>query len=114
MPNAVTSSPGLAFLLATIGAFGEDGWQDYWAALKRNGVQVADGWSDAYYDRLLRWRRRRAAPDRRCRTRRHRRSPCPEGGTEPTTGALLDTCFRQVEYAGRARRVRPTRPARRS
>ena len=24
----------------------------------------------------------------------------PEGGTEPTTGALLDTCFRQTEYAG--------------
>jgi thiamine transport system substrate-binding protein len=24
----------------------------------------------------------------------------PEGGDEPTTSALLDTCFRQVEYAG--------------
>ena len=24
----------------------------------------------------------------------------PEGGDVPTTGALLDTCFRQVEYAG--------------
>ena len=24
----------------------------------------------------------------------------PEGGTKPTTSALLDTCFRQVEYAG--------------
>ena len=24
----------------------------------------------------------------------------PEGGGKPTTSALLDTCFRQVEYAG--------------
>ena len=24
----------------------------------------------------------------------------PKGGTAPTTSALLDTCFRQVEYAG--------------
>ena len=24
----------------------------------------------------------------------------PEGKTRPTTSALLDTCFRQVEYAG--------------
>ena len=24
----------------------------------------------------------------------------PKGGEEPTTSALLDTCFRQVEYAG--------------
>jgi thiamine transport system substrate-binding protein len=24
----------------------------------------------------------------------------PKGGSKPTTSALLDTCFRQVEYAG--------------
>src|SRR5699024_10090964 len=24
----------------------------------------------------------------------------PEGASEPATGALLDTCFRQTEYAG--------------
>ncbi|MEW5830592.1 MAG: thiamine ABC transporter substrate-binding protein, partial [Chloroflexota bacterium] len=32
--NPATSSPGLAFLLATIAKFGEDGYLDYWAALR--------------------------------------------------------------------------------
>ena len=50
--NAATSSPGLAFLLATIGHFGTEGsytWLDYWKALRANDVLVVDGWSDAYY-----------------------------------------------------------------
>src|SRR5687767_9089797 len=34
--NPATSSPGLAFLLATIGHFGEDGYLDYWQALRDN------------------------------------------------------------------------------
>ncbi|MGH9275528.1 MAG: thiamine ABC transporter substrate-binding protein, partial [Acidimicrobiales bacterium] len=28
--NPATSSPGLAFLLATVDAFGDDGWQQWW------------------------------------------------------------------------------------
>ena len=47
--NPATSSPGLAFLLATVAAFGEDGWADYWAALRDNDVTVASGWEEAYY-----------------------------------------------------------------
>ena len=47
--NPATSSPGLAFLLATIAKFGEDGYLDYWAALRDNGVKVVDGWETAYY-----------------------------------------------------------------
>ena len=50
--NPATSSPGLAFLLATVSAFGEDGdytWQDYWRDLQENEVLVTDGWTDAYY-----------------------------------------------------------------
>jgi thiamine transport system substrate-binding protein len=47
--DPTTSSPGLQFLVTTIAYFGEDGWQDYWRALKENGVLVTDGWSDAYY-----------------------------------------------------------------
>src|SRR5690606_25169736 len=38
--GASTSSPGLAFLLATIAEFGETGWQDYWADLVANDVKV--------------------------------------------------------------------------
>lgn len=48
--NPATSSPGLAFLLATIGYFGEDGYLDFWAALRDNDVLVTDGWSTAYYE----------------------------------------------------------------
>ncbi len=48
--NPASSSPGLAFLLATIAHFGEDGYLDYWQALRENDVLVTDGWSSAYYD----------------------------------------------------------------
>jgi thiamine transport system substrate-binding protein len=50
--NAATSSPGLAFLLATVGHFGETGdytYLDYWADLRGNDVLVTDGWEDAYW-----------------------------------------------------------------
>ena len=50
--NPATSSPGLAFLLATIAEFGDDedyNWIDYWSDLRDNDVLVADGWTDAYY-----------------------------------------------------------------
>ena len=50
--NPATSSPGLAFLLATIATFGEDpetGWQAFWKGLRENGVQVTAGWEEAYY-----------------------------------------------------------------
>ena len=30
--NPATSSPGLAFLLATIAEYGDDGWHDYWSS----------------------------------------------------------------------------------
>lgn len=47
--NPATSTPGLAFLLTTIEAFGEDGYLAYWQALVDNEVLVVNGWSEAYY-----------------------------------------------------------------
>ncbi len=47
--NPATSSPGLAFLLATIAKYGDPGYLDFWAALRDNGVTVVDGWNTAYY-----------------------------------------------------------------
>ncbi len=47
--NPATSSPGMAFLLATIGRFGEDGYLDYWKKLRDNDVIIAGGWEDAYF-----------------------------------------------------------------
>ncbi|MCG2799528.1 MAG: thiamine ABC transporter substrate-binding protein [Cellulomonas sp.] len=99
VPSPVTSSPGFAFLLATIGAFGVDGWQDYWTALEANGVQVANGWTDAYETDFTAGGGNGSRPI----VLSYASSPpftIADGATEPTTGALLDTCFRQTEYAG--------------
>ncbi len=49
VPSPITSSPGLAFMLATIAEFGESGWGEYWQQLKQNGLLVVDGWNEAYY-----------------------------------------------------------------
>ncbi|WP_024303727.1 thiamine ABC transporter substrate binding subunit [Pseudogulbenkiania sp. MAI-1] len=47
--NPATSSPGLAFLLATIKGMGEEQAFAWWGRLRDNGVKVAKGWSEAYY-----------------------------------------------------------------
>ena len=47
--NPATSSTGYAFLLATIGAMGEERAFDWWARMRQGGVKVAKGWSEAYY-----------------------------------------------------------------
>ncbi len=48
--NPATSSPGLAFLLTTVGYFGDPGYLDFWRALRENDVLVTDGWSEAYFE----------------------------------------------------------------
>lgn len=66
--NPATSSPGLAFLLATVASFGdaaagvtgsatdwEGDWLEFWAALRDNGVEVSDGWTEAYYTLFSRY-----------------------------------------------------------
>lgn len=97
-PGATTSSPGLAFLLATIAAEG-DGWQAYWKKLMANGTKITAGWSDAYE---VDFTAGGGKGDRPIVTSYSSSPPftIPQGKTEPTTHALLDTCFRQVEYAG--------------
>jgi thiamine transport system substrate-binding protein len=47
--NPSTSSTGEAFLLSTISALGEKGAFDFWARLRKNGLKVAKGWTEAYY-----------------------------------------------------------------
>jgi thiamine transport system substrate-binding protein len=98
-PNPATSSPGFAFLLATVAAKGDDGWQQYWKEQDANDVQVAADWSDAY---LSAFTAGGGNGDRPVVVSYDTSPPytVPEGGTEPTTVALLDTCFRQTEYAG--------------
>jgi thiamine transport system substrate-binding protein len=50
--NPATSSPGLAFLLATISYFGEDHYLDFWQALRANDLLVTDGWNEAYFEQF--------------------------------------------------------------
>lgn len=52
--NPATSSPGYAFMLATVGAMGEEKAFDWWARMRTNGVKVAKGWSEAYYTEFSR------------------------------------------------------------
>ncbi|WP_309572815.1 thiamine ABC transporter substrate-binding protein [Deinococcus sp.] len=47
--SPATSSPGLAFLLATVNHYGEAGAWMWWKTARANGMKVARGWSDAYY-----------------------------------------------------------------
>ena len=95
-PGASTSSPGMAFFLATVAAFGDD-WPDYWTDLLDNGAKVVDGWEDAYYGDFT------AGSDNGTRpiVVSYDSSPAfTVSDGRSTTAALLDTCFRQVEYVG--------------
>ena len=98
--NPATSSPGLAFLLATIDEYGEGGWQDYWSALDANGVEVVDGWTQAYYERFS-W-----AGGPAPLVVSYGSSPPAEvifadpPRDDSPTGVMEASCFRQVEFAG--------------
>jgi thiamine transport system substrate-binding protein len=95
-PGASTSSPGMAFFLATVAAYGDD-WQDYWTDLLANGAKVVDGWEDAYYGDFTAGSEQGTRPI----VVSYDSSPAfTVTGGRTTTAALLDTCFRQVEYAG--------------
>ncbi len=103
--NPATSSPGLAFLAATVARFGDEGettWRDYWAALRDNDVFVSDGWEDAYYTRFSGG----AGEGTRPIVVSYATSPAAEvvfaepQPDEAPTAAILDGCFRQVEFAG--------------
>lgn len=96
--DPATSSPGLAFLLATVAEFGADGWQDYWIDLKANGAKAVSGWTEAY---TVDFSGSSGQGDRPL-VLSYASSPPSEVGADgtPRTVALLDTCYRQVEYAG--------------
>lgn len=100
-----TSSPGLAFLLATIATFGEEGdytWQDYWAALRANDVEVAAGWEQAYFGAFSGGS---GEGDRPIVVSYASSPPAEVIGADPPvseapTAVVVEGCFRQVEFAG--------------
>jgi thiamine transport system substrate-binding protein len=98
--NPETSSPGLAFLLATIARYGEDGWQDYWQALVDNDVSITPGWNDAYYGEFTAGGGERSIVMSYASSRPAEVIFADPPIDTPPTGVLLDSCFRQVEFAG--------------
>jgi thiamine transport system substrate-binding protein len=96
--NPLTSSPGLAFLASTVSAFGEDGFENFWQGLKDNQVKVAAGWEEAYFTEFSGSSGTGQYPI----VLSYSSSPAAEirDDGKSQTVALLDDCFRQVEYVG--------------
>jgi thiamine transport system substrate-binding protein len=107
--NPATSTPGLAFMLATIARYGERGWRDYWERLRANGVLVVDGWEEAYN---VRFSGSSAGSGNRPIVVSYASSPPAEvifrspRPTEAPTAVVEDSCFRQIEFAGVLRGAR--------
>jgi thiamine transport system substrate-binding protein len=102
--NPAGSSPGLAFMLASVAAFGEDRWLGFWADLEKNGVKVVEDWSTAYYTEFSGSSGKGPRPI----VVSYASSPPAEvifadpPINEAPTAAITspETCFRQVEFAG--------------
>jgi thiamine transport system substrate-binding protein len=101
--NPATSSPGLAFMLATRAHYGDD-FLEYWRSLKANGVVVVDGWETAYYTNFSASSGRGPQP----MVVSYASSPAAEVFfaseplTQSPTGSILapGMCFRQIEFVG--------------
>jgi thiamine transport system substrate-binding protein len=102
--NPATSSPGLAFLLATIAHFGPDQYLEYWKLLRSNNTAVANGWETAYYTNFS----GSSGKGSQSMVVSYASSPAAEvifattPMNDPPTGSLLfaDMCFRQIEFVG--------------
>lgn len=103
--NPATSSPGLAFLLATIAEFGTEGdytYLDYWEDLIDNGTLVVEDWTSAYYGEFS-----LAGGDYPLVVSYASSPPVEVLFADPPvdsalTGSVIGdgTCFRQIEFAG--------------
>ncbi len=100
--NPATSSPGLAFLMTTIGYFGEEDYLDYWEKLVENDVEIVNDWETAYYSAFS----QAGGPDPIVVS--YSSSPpfevlfSEESLDEAPTAAVTGpgTCFRQIEFVG--------------
>jgi thiamine transport system substrate-binding protein len=102
--NPATSSPGLAFLIATIAEFGEDGYLNYWQQLVDNDLVVVNDWETAYYTNFSASSGQGPQP----MIVSYGTSPAVEvvyaenPMDEAPSASIIgeNTCFRQVEFAG--------------
>ncbi len=101
--NPATSSPGLAFLLTTVGYFGENGYLDFWKKMRANDVMVTNGWKEAYWGSFS-----AASKGNRPIVVSYASSPSAEvyyaktpPDQAPTAAVIGDqTSFRQIEFVG--------------
>jgi thiamine transport system substrate-binding protein len=100
--NPATSSPGLAFLFATIGHFGESNYLEYWQGLVENGLVVVNDWESAYYAEFTRWGGTRPIVVSYSSSPAFEVIFAEEVTEEPLTAAVIGNgaCFRQIEFVG--------------
>jgi thiamine transport system substrate-binding protein len=100
--NPATSSPGLAFLFATIGHFGVDGYLDYWKGLVDNEVKVVNDWETAYYSEFSRWGGQYPIVVSYGSSPSFEVIFSEDPIDEPPTAAVTSdgSCFRQIEFVG--------------
>jgi thiamine transport system substrate-binding protein len=102
--NPGTSSPGLAFLLATVGHFGDPAYLEYWRSLRANGALVVDDWNTAYYTQFS----GSSGHGPRPIVVSYGSSPpfeviaAPQPVSDAPTAAVVSdgSCFRQIEFVG--------------
>ncbi len=102
--NPATSSPGLAFMLATIAEYGEDGYLGFWRELMENGVVIVNDWGTAYYTNFS----GSVGQGNQPMVVSYGTSPAAEVVfaeeelSDSPTASLIgrNMCFRQVEFAG--------------
>ena len=108
--NPATSSPGLAFLLATISHFGTNNYLEYWKSLVENNVLVVNDWNTAFYTNFT-----RSGGDRPIVVS-YNSDPAFEviNATTPQTEAQIGviasdlSCFQQIEFVGILRGTKNT------
>ncbi len=104
MENPATSSPGMAFLLATVSTLGEEHYMEYWTKLKANGLVVVNDWETAYYTNFSASSGKGQQP----MVVSYGTSPAAEVvyaaepiDVSPTASLTGDgMCFRQIEFIG--------------
>ncbi len=103
--DPATSSPGLAFLAATVARFPEGSdytWRDFWTDLAANDVRIDSDWETAYYGSFSGG----AGEGDRPLVVSYASSPPAEvlfaeaPLDEAPTAVITDGCFRQIEFAG--------------
>jgi thiamine transport system substrate-binding protein len=98
LTNPASSSPGLAFLAASVATFGDAGYGQFLQGLKNNDVKIDAGWEDAYFTDFSGSSGKGAYPI----VLSYSTSPAFEvrEDGQSQTASVLEGCFRQTEYAG--------------